>query len=152
MSTRTKGTLLSLPSSGMQKSRQEVPFSRSLEVHARCVRQYTSPTTQLPKKQRDPARRAALRDTVIKYLSEDEQSRQNPGKKDYVLVNGEKVQSRTCTDYMGTLFDRFRAEYPDVTIGRTTFFLPSSPLYNKIVFTSIFRMPLSDTRKTMAFY
>ena len=51
-----------------------------------------SPTTQLPKKQREPARRAALRDIVLKYLCEDEQSRQNPGKKDYVLVNGEKVR------------------------------------------------------------
>ena len=131
VSTQTKGTLLSLLSSGMQKSRQEVPFSRSLGVHARRIRQHTSPTTQLPKKQREPARRAALRETVINYLSEDEQSRQNPGKKDYVLVNGEKVQSRTCTDYMGTLFDRFRAEHPDVTIGRTTFFSLRPPHITK---------------------
>ena len=93
VSTKTKGTLLRLLSSGMQKSRQEVPFSRSLGVHARHVRQCTSPSTQLPKKQHEPARHAALRDIVIKYLCEEEQSRQNPGKKDYVLVNGEKVQS-----------------------------------------------------------
>ena len=120
--TQRKGTLLSLLSSGMQKSRQEVPFSRSLGVHARHVRQHTSPTTQLHKKQREPARHAALRDTVIKYLSEDEQSIQNPGKKDYVLVNGEKVQSRTCTDYMGTLFDQF---------GQTTFFSLLTPYITK---------------------
>ena len=77
---------------------------------------------QLPKKQCEPARCVALRDIVIQYLCEDEQSRQNPEKKDFVLVNGEKVQSCTCTDYMGSLLDRFRAENPDVTIGRTTFF------------------------------
>ena len=41
------------------------------------------------------------------------------------------VQSRTCTDYMGTLFDRFRAEHPDVTIGRTTFFSLRPPYITK---------------------
>ena len=68
-------------------------------VHTRRIWQCTSPSMQLPKKQREPARHlVALRDIVIQYLCE--QSRQNPGKKDFVLVKDEKVQSLTCTDYI----------------------------------------------------
>ena len=51
-----------------------------------------------------------------------EQSRQNPGRRDCVSVNGELVQTRICTDYMGTLYQRFRAEHPLEQVGRTTFF------------------------------
>ena len=56
------------------------------------------------------------------------QSRQNPGPRDCVSVNGELVQTRVCTDYTETLYQRFRAEHPLEQVGRTTFFGQSSSL------------------------
>ena len=38
-----------------------------------------------------------------------------------VSVKSELVQTRVCTDYMGTLYQRFKAEHPLEQLGRTNF-------------------------------
>ena len=118
----TKGTVIGLLSASMDSSRQQVSFSSSLLSHHRRIAAVTETTRELPQKRREPERRAVVVGLVVDYLSRDEQSRMNPGKRDCVTINGEKVQTRVCTDYVGTLYNRFQAEYPLEKVGRSTFF------------------------------
>ena len=122
MNSDTKGTVIGLLSAFMNSSRQQVSFSSRLSSHHRRIAAVMETTRELPRKRREPERRAAVVGLMVDYLSRDEQSALNPGKRDCVTINGEKVQTRVCTDYMGTLYNRFKAEYPLEKVGRSTFF------------------------------
>ena len=119
---KAKGTVIGLLSSKMKSARQQLNFKGRLSTHHRRLAPFQEPTMELPQKRRELERRAAVVRLIHDYLSQDEQSRQNPGRRDCVSVNGELVQTRVCTDYMGTLYQRFRAEHPLEQVGRTTFF------------------------------
>ena len=90
----TKGTIICQLSASMNSSRQQISFSSHLSSHHRRIAAVTETTTELPQTRREPVRRAAFVGLVVNYLFRDEQSRMNPGKRDCVTVNGEKVQ--TC--------------------------------------------------------
>ena len=119
---KAKGTIISLLSANMKSARQQLNFTGRLSTHHHRFAPFQEPTMELPQKRREPERRASVVRLIYKYLSQDEQSRQNPGRRDCVSVNSELVQTRVSTDYMGTLYQGFRAEHPLEQVGRTTFF------------------------------
>lgn len=75
-----------------------------------------------PKKNRLLQMRQTLEKQVEDFLLRDDNSRQNPGKQDFVTVNGEKKQSRILNDYLMNLYDKFVAETPNIRICRAVFY------------------------------
>ena len=58
---------------------------------------------------------------VIAFLERDDNSRANPGKKDKSKANGETHQTRTLTDYLRNLHQKFLSENPDIKLSLTSF-------------------------------
>ena len=63
----------------------------------------------------------AVNRMYIDFISRDDNSRMEPGKKDFVKVDGRKEQRRILTDYMGNLYLKFLFEHPTVSISRSLF-------------------------------
>ncbi len=63
-------------------------------------------------------------DKVNKFLSRDDNSRMQPGKKDFKKSNEneEGVQCRILNDYMYNLHTKFKAEFPNIELSRSNFF------------------------------
>ena len=58
---------------------------------------------------------------VHSFFERDDISRIMPGKKDCVNAGGEVKQTRVLNDYLYCLFNIFKAEHPNVKVGRTKF-------------------------------
>lgn len=65
--------------------------------------------------------RNKLRQEVIQFLERDDISIQMPGKKDSKTHEGEKRQVRVLNDYLGNIFQKYKAENPHVKISKTVF-------------------------------
>lgn len=59
-----------------------------------------------------------LTDAIIAFLERGDKSRIMPGKDDFVNCNGEKVQKRYLNDYIHNLHTKFRAENPNIRVGK----------------------------------
>ena len=79
-----------------------------------------------PKKKRLPEKSQEVTEKIIAFLERSGNSRMMPGKADFVNYNGTKVQKRYLNDYMYNLHAKFRAEYPNVTIGKTDHLAPAA--------------------------
>ena len=119
----------------IKKARCCKELSSALGVSIRRVSKNEEILTTIPKKHRLTEEKARVCEVVSKFLELDENSRMNPGKRDYVNVEGQPTQTRILNDYMQVIFDRFVAEFPEEKVGRTSFYemrpphiLPSSNL------------------------
>ena len=75
-----------------------------------------------PKKKRLYEKSQELTEKIIAFLERSDNSRMMPGKADCVTIDGgTKVQKRYLNDYMYNLQAKFRAEYPNLKIGKTAF-------------------------------
>ena len=126
--SKAKATMIGLLSANTKLARQQDAFSSRIGAHHRRIAAVTEPTVELPRKRREPERRATVVRMVVDYLSRDEQSRMNPGRRYCITIDGEQVQTCVCMDYMVTLYTRFKAEYPLEKVGCSTFF-SSRPAY-----------------------
>lgn len=72
-------------------------------------------------KQRLPLIRNQLKESVIKFLEREDNSRMMPGKADFKKHGGEKVQKKYLNDYLGNLHEKYRAENPETKIGKALF-------------------------------
>lgn len=63
-----------------------------------------------------------MEDRVIEFLSREDNSRTQPGKSDVKKsLAGTKHQTLVLTDYLRNLFQKFKAEYPDIQVSFATF-------------------------------
>lgn len=123
-SDKEKAQLVGLLSGAeMHKARMQTQLRKITGCHYRQIHRHGKVPSGKPHiKTRNEVQRMDQAKLVEEFLSRDENSRLNPGKKDFVTVNGEKVQSRLLNDYLDVMYDRFKAEYPDEKISRSTFY------------------------------
>ena len=69
------------------------------------------------KKQRLADTRRRQRDLVVQFFEADDNSTCLPGKKDYIKVNGEKIQRRILNDYVKNLYVKFSATHTNLAIS-----------------------------------
>ena len=62
-----------------------------------------------------------MKNKVVSFLSRDDNSRMMPGKADYKKHEGEKIQKRYLNDYLGNLYEKFKAENPNIKMSRSRF-------------------------------
>ena len=74
-----------------------------------------------PKRKRLSERSKQLTDAIVTFLERGDNSRVMPGKDDFVKYNGEKIQKHYLNDYIYNLHAKFRAENPNMKIGKTAF-------------------------------
>ncbi|KAH3820470.1 hypothetical protein DPMN_122216 [Dreissena polymorpha] len=63
-------------------------------------------------------------------MSRDDNSRQNPGKKDILKCKGENYMARTLNDYLKTLHRKYIGENPDVKLSLASFVESDQPRSN----------------------
>ncbi len=90
----------------------------------RVYRKLNCKLVNVKKLQRLPLVRKALRDKVTEFLSRDDNSRMQPGKKDFKKSdeNEEGIQCRILSDYIFNLFTKFKAEFPNIQLKKSNFF------------------------------
>ena len=71
-------------------------------------------------RRRLPDESKKLTDAMVAFLERGD-SRVMPGKDDFVNCNGEKVQKHYLNDYIHNLHSKFRAENPNIRVGKTAF-------------------------------
>ncbi|MES9879633.1 MAG: hypothetical protein ABW185_01985 [Sedimenticola sp.] len=64
---------------------------------------------------------AKEKDTVIKFLEREDNSRMQPGKRDTTQDDGVKCQTLVLTDYLGNLHQKYCSENPESRISLATF-------------------------------
>ncbi len=107
----------------LKRSRMKKRLSVGLGLSQRALRKANDHKSIVDtKKKRLPLIRQRLQEHVLQFLLRDDHSRQNPGKRDYVTVNGERKQTRILNDYLHNLFDKFRAEEPTIKVCRAVFY------------------------------
>lgn len=62
-----------------------------------------------------------LTDAIIEFLERGDNSCVMPGKDDFVNCNGENVQKHYVNNYIHNLHSKFRAENPNIRVGKTAF-------------------------------
>ena len=72
-------------------------------------------------RRRLPEESKKLTDAIVAFLERGDNSRVMPGKDDFVNCNGEKVQKHYLNDYIHNLHAKFRAENPNIRVGKTAF-------------------------------
>ena len=68
-----------------------------------------------------PEKSKKLTDAIVAFLERGGNSRVMTGKDDFVNCNGEKVQKHDLNDYIHNLHAKFRAENPNIRVGKTAF-------------------------------
>ena len=72
-------------------------------------------------RRRLPEKSKKLTDAIVAFLERGDNSCVMPGKDDFVNCNGEKVQKHYLNDYIHNLHAKFRAENPNIRVGKTAF-------------------------------
>ena len=106
----------------LKKYRKKSEASKKLGVSRKYVRDRREKSVKFIHHKRLESARKELEQKVISFLERDDNSRNNPGKQDCVTINGEKKQTRVLNDYTYILYEKFKAENPEVIISKSTFY------------------------------
>ena len=74
-----------------------------------------------PLKRREKEKQEKLDAATTEFLERDDNSRMMPGKADFKKCDGEKKQKRHLNDYLHNLYDKFKAENPEICVRRPVF-------------------------------
>ena len=115
-----------LQSTPIRTNRSKSMLIRELQISTRAGRR-KQPTRYISKrKKRADRTAAAVIETVLDFFNRDDNSRILPGKADCVSLPNEneereRVQKRVCTQYLYSLYEKYKIENLNTILGLTTF-------------------------------
>lgn len=96
--------------------------SKEFGINRRRLAGATDKILKISRKKRSLKEQGRYKDMVINFMERCDNTVVHPNKQEVKDVDGSLKAKRVLTDYIDNLYDKFRAENPEVQISRATFF------------------------------
>lgn len=96
--------------------------SNEFGINRRRLAGATDKILKISRKKRSLKEQGRYKDMVINFMERCDNTVVHPNKQEVKYVDGSLKAKRVLTDYIDNLYDKFRAENPEVKISRATFF------------------------------